>query len=181
MYYYILYIINRRYVIKKYRLRDTTQYEDELCMLFAKACVDTNIDEYSRRNQENVHKIIYDIYNGKRAEIMVYHLFKKRKQQPNPIDFMIYDAKEKSFDADMLTRKHNVHIKSCKDDTPFPNSWLFQPWDTLVNYPTNNDIIVLVVLKKHNSYCYIIHAIDAKYDEPILKSLNKKVIYEENL
>lgn len=150
-------------------------------MLFAKACIDTNEDEYSRRNQSNKNKIVSDIYNGKLAEIMVFRLFKKRKQSPKPIDFLIYSSKEKSFEADMLTNKHNVHIKSCKDDTKFPNSWLFQPWDDLVVNPNEFDVIVLVVLKSTNSYCYIIPAMNAKYEKPILSHLNKKVIYEKKL
>jgi len=166
--------------MRKYKLVEPTQYEKDVCRLFAKACVDTNKDEYARRNQNDINKIVSDIYNGKLAEIMVYRLFKKKKHNPTAIDFLIYDKDEKSFDADMLTTKHNVHIKSCKNDSPFPNSWVFQPWDKLVVDPSDNDIIVLVVMGKKN-YCYIIPSTKAVYESPVKKSLNKKVIYEESL
>ena len=168
--------------MKKCKLPPVSEYDNELCTIFANACVKTNRDEYDRRNQSNVGKVRSDIRNGKLAEIMVYSLFMKRGARPFPIDFLIYEAKNKSFDADIYTRKKNIHVKSCLDDGPFPNSWLFQPWDSLVSNPQDKDVLALVVIRnKKPSYCYIMNATDAVYGDPVKKSLNKKVIYEEGL
>ena len=165
-----------------YKLPTPSEYDKELCMLFAKSCVYTNKDEYGRRNQDNTNKIVSDIYNGKLAEIMVHELFRKKDQKPFPVDFLIYDRFDKSFDADITTKKHKVHVKSCLGDSPFPNSWLFQPNDGLVTKPQKDEILALVVLNKDKSgYCYIIPAAHAVYGDPVKKSLNKKVIYEESL
>jgi len=168
--------------MKKLKLPPVSKYDKELCQLFADNCVSTNEDEYARRNQHNVSKLRSDIYNGKLAEIMVYTLFFKKGAKPFPIDFLIYDSKNKSFDADIHTRAKNIHVKSCQDDGPFPNSWLFQPWDDLVSNPSEKDILALVVMRKGKpSYCYLMDAKDATYGDPVKKSLNKKVIYEEEL
>ena len=163
-------------------LQKPSDYDKELCLLFAQNCVETNSDEYSRRNQHNASKIVSDIYNGKLAEIMVHELFRKKNQKPFPVDFLIYEKYDKSFDADITTKKHKIHVKSCLADSPFPNSWLFQPNDVLVKEPQADEILVLVVLKKNKSgYCYIIPATEAVYGDPVKKSLKKKVIYEESL
>jgi len=169
--------------MKKYKFPNVTQYDMKICRLFAKYCIETNIDEYARRNQTDINKIRSDIYHGKLAEMMTHKLFIQRGMKPNPVDFGIYEESYKSYDADILTKTKNIHVKSCLGSSPFPNSWLFQPNDHLVSAPTDHDILVLCVLNKpfNDSYCYRINAIDAVYHDPIKKSLHKKVIYEEKL
>jgi len=166
----------------KFNFSDVTEYDKKLCLLFAKYCVRTNKAEYDTRGQDNEKKVIRDIYNGKLAEIMVHTVLQSNNMSPSSIDFMIYDKKYKSFDADIVTQNKNIHVKSCMGDNKFPNSWLFQPYDRLVTNPTDHDVIFLVVLNKTNSYGYMIKASsDIVYKKPLASYLDKAVIYEEDI
>jgi hypothetical protein len=164
-------------------LGDISIYQNELCKLFAEYSVSSNIDEYKRRNQYDEDKIKQDIYNGKKAEFLVFeYLLSMNKHKPSIPDIMIYPKHMKSFEQDMIYDIKKLHIKSCLNDNSFPNSWLFQPNDILTTNPCVDEYIVFVVIGVEN-YCYIEKAdslID-KYKKPLKVSLNKKVIYEKDL
>jgi len=91
--------------MKKILLLKPSDYEIEICKLFSNNCVKSNKNEYYRRNQQNLSKLIDDIYLGKIAEILVYNHLKTNGVNVTPVDFMIYDKKYKSYDADLLIIK----------------------------------------------------------------------------
>ena len=155
-------------------------YDQALCRLFADTVYETNKDVYAQRQQNDKDKVIQDIYYGKIAEMMLHKKFKELGKHPRPIDFHIYEAKDKSFDCDIQITSSMVHVKSCLNTSAFPNSWLFQPNDPVVTSPTPTDVLALVVLAK-DSYCYIGQAFGVSYSNPVKETLNKKVIYENNV
>jgi len=155
-------------------------YDQALCRLFADTVYETNKDAYAKRQQNDKDKVIQDIYYGKIAEMMLHKKLKELGKHPRPIDFHIYEAKDKSFDCDIQITSSMLHVKSCLNTSAFPNSWLFQPNDPVVTSPTPTDVLALVVLAK-DSYCYIGQAFGVSYSNPVKETLNKKVIYENNV
>jgi len=164
----------------KLNLASPAPYDQALCRLFADTVYETNKDAYAKRNQNNQDKVIQDIYYGKVAEMMLHKKLKELGKKPRPIDFHVYEKRDKSFDCDILISSSMVHVKSCLNSSSFPNSWLFQPNDPVVTSPTPTDVLALVVLAK-DSYCYIGQAFGVTYSSPMKSSLDKKVIYEDKL
>lgn len=163
--------------MSKMSLLPATEYQLELATKFADFCVKTNSDEYAKRNQENRDKVISDIYFGKVAEYQVFNTLMVKGKKPSPPDIMIYEAKDKSFDADITCGLINVHVKSCQADSPFGVSWLFQPYDALIDHPSETDYLALCVLSDE-PYMYLVKAADMEYSTPVKRNLDKKVIYE---
>lgn len=148
---------------------------------FAEAVLHTNMDEYRRRNQGNAEKVKMDITIGKYAEFAVYqHLLNEGCSLSEP-DCMIYDKKSKSFDADLSCDDGmKYHVKSCRADSTFPISWLFEHRDKLTHEPTSKDMIALCVVSEAKEVrCAIVRALDVvdMYSAPIRKDLYKKVLY----
>jgi len=164
----------------KIPLEQPDKYTQDLCSLFAEAVYETNMDAYSRRNQDDKEKVISDIRYGKIAEMMVHRMLMHGRRKPNPVDFHVYGVNQKSYDCDISIPSSMIHVKSCLDSSAFPNSWLFQPNDPVVKKPSSSDILALVILSKE-SYCYMVGAQQAYYKDPVKKSLNKKVIYEDDV
>ncbi len=169
--------------LKKVYLSPISDYQDKLCRFFAEASVSTNEDEYAKRNQNDKTKLKLDIYQGKKAEFMIFNYLLKKGKKPSIPDIMIYEKEYKSFDSDMRINDSHLHIKSCLDDNGFPNSWLFQPYDKLTITPDDKEFIALVVLSNENSYFYMAKAesFTGMYKDPLKKTLNKKVIYERDI
>jgi len=164
--------------MSRFTLKPISKYQDELAATFSESCIATNVAEYARRDQSDVNKIAYDIYNGKVAEYMVFNHLLKNGKSATPPDVMIYEKNEKSFDADITSGEIQIHVKSCQADTPFGHSWVFQPQDSLVSNPTENDFLALCVIGEE-SYMYLVKAMDMDFNTPIKSNLNKKVIYED--
>ena len=57
--------------MKKVFLKKLTKYEKAQCKLFADYSVDTHLDQFKRRGEEDIEKIMQYIYHGKIGEIMV--------------------------------------------------------------------------------------------------------------
>ena len=164
----------------KRQLKQPTQYEKETSLLFAHYCANTNLSEYSKRNQEDVKKIVNDIQSGKIAELLVHRYLIEKGKPCTPPDFVIYPPKHKSFDADLVCEGINIHVKSCIPSAKWSNSWVFQPNDKLVKSPEDSDYIALVVLG-NDPYFRLMKADNVRYGVPRKRGLNKAVIYEENL
>jgi hypothetical protein len=124
------------------QLEDHVKY---ICKKFACDVVDTNIDEYERRNQFDKDKIIDDIYVGKIAEFATYKLLKRRGKNVVEPDCQVYGSSKKSFSADLKDGSFEYHVKCMKASAArrFGLSWSFQKSDKLVTKPKANDIIVL--------------------------------------
>ena len=156
-----------------------SNFEKKLCSYFSEECAVSNVTEYRKRNQLNINKISKDIYYGKIAEILVFNYLISKGKKASPPDFMIYESKMKSFDADIKVEDVNIHVKSCLDSSNFPNSWLFQPNDPLIKQNSDKDILALVVISK-KPYVYFRKINTVKFESPVKKSLNKLVIYERS-
>jgi hypothetical protein len=169
---------------KKLRLIAPSNYQERLCTLFSSEVYHTNKDMYSSRNQTDENKVRSDIYLGKMAEFAVYnYLISKGKKCSSP-DILIYEAKQKSYEADLFVNGSSpLHVKSCMDSKIYSNSWVFQPNDPLVISPTEDETIALVIVKPNAEFdCYIVKALDVldMYRAPRKIELNKKVLYEED-
>jgi hypothetical protein len=164
---------------------------DNMCAVakkFAIESVDTNYDEYSRRNQFDKDKIIFDITTGKIAEYGVCLFLKKMNIGVTKPDIKIYDKNNKSFDADLKTEKYNIHIKSqdYNQSIKFGESWMFQKRDKLTTSPSENDLIAFCIVKGNQVYLKkMIQAIKIldKYKAPKKESLrdSKVTIYYDDL
>ncbi len=166
------------------RLNEITEYQDEQCSLFAKHSVSTSLSEYKKRNQFNKDKIIDDIYNGKKAEFMVYNFLIAKQRKLSSPDLNIYERYDKSYDADLYLEDADahIHVKSHKVNGNFPVSWVFQKKDPLLLEARDNDYLALVVMDKGASYMYLKNIKDVVFRDPAKESLRKtkSCIYESD-
>jgi hypothetical protein len=155
-----------------------------LSELFSKEVYSTNKDQYDKRNQTNKSKVESDIYIGKMAEFAVWNFLVDQGKPATFPDIMIYPKEMKSFDADITSGDIKVHVKSCMDVSQFPNSWVFQPNDSLCTSPSEKEFIAFVICypaKKFEAYFVSALKVIGMYRPPRKEGLDKKVIYEENL
>jgi hypothetical protein len=169
---------------KKLRLIEPSAYQERLCTLFSSEVFHTNKDMYASRNQTNENKVRSDIYMGKMAEFAVYNYLISKGKICSAPDVMIYTAKQKSYDADLLINGiAPLHVKSCMVVSGYDNSWVFQPNDPLVTSPLEDETIALVSVTSDGVFdCYIVKATDVLFMyKPARKiELNKKVLYEQD-
>jgi hypothetical protein len=118
------------------------------CHNFAEKCADSCLSNYKKRGQGNREKIINDILSGKLLEIGAYRLLKKIGLPAIFPDFQIYDAKGKSWDADIVAGKENFHIKSQTKESAdcYGESWVLSygvhGTDRLFKDCTKNDYLI---------------------------------------
>ena len=167
----------------RYNLDDITEYQHKQCVLFSRFSVYSSLDEYSRSNQKNKEKIVSDIYNGKKAEFMVYNFFLHKSYDLNSPDVNIYHKFMKSYDADLILTNVKLHVKSHKINTNFPVSWLFQKNDPLLTTTDENNFLSLVVIGLDESYMYLKRISEVEFKEPMKESLKdtKVCVYEKDL
>ncbi len=169
---------------KKLRLIAPSPYQERLCTLFASEVFHTNKDMYASRNQSIESKVRSDIYLGKLAEFAVFNYLISKGKVCSAPDITIYEAKQKSYDADLYVNKTSpLHVKSCIESKGYGNSWVFQPNDPLVISPVEDETIALVIASPDAVFdCYIVKALDmvSMYRAPRKIELNKKVLYEED-
>lgn len=167
----------------KIQLNPITEYQEKQCDLFSKYSVFSSLSEYEKRNQFNKDKIINDIYNGKKAEFLVYNfLISKQKKIISP-DLNIYEKYNKSYNADLYSENVNIHVKSHMVNNNFPISWVFQKKDPLLLEIKEQNFLALVVMNKDINYMYLKKITDVNFKEPIKESLRKTklCIYESDL
>ena len=102
----------------------------EKCTEFANNSVSSSVDKYSKRNQSSVSKIIEDIRNGKIAEELVWFELSKAYPDLSKPDHIIYDKKNKSWEADLKSEnakiKFAVKSQDIKSEIAYGKSWVFQ-------------------------------------------------------
>lgn len=170
--------------MNKIKLEKPDEYTLKRCEIFADFSVQSSVDEYARRNQNNIEKIKLDIYRGKVAEFMIYNYLVKKGKETTIPDLEIYDKYHKSFDADLVCEGRNLHVKSHFVNSNFPVSWVFQKKDKITNKNTKNDYLCLVVMNKSwDSWFYIEEPKLLDFKEPKKESLkaSKVCIYEKDL
>lgn len=161
----------------------------DICRKFANDVVSSNKDEYARRKQFNINKIIDDIYIGKLAEFATYKILKTKRDTVTVPDIGIYSKNRKSFSADLTMDSYSIHVKARKTEfaKKYNLSWSFQAYDSLIKSPTEYDLI---------SFCVVISSseVDVKrivqanklinlYKDPELVKLHgiKKVLYWDDI
>ena len=129
--------------------------------IFAANSVKTSQDMYARRGQSDVNKIIWDIRNGKLAEEISYSLLSKNFPNLSAPDYQIYQAGQKSWDADLKNDKIQIAVKSQNKETAerFGLSWIFSKNDTNV-FDTND---------QHHYACFVM--LDLKRSYGVLKAI----------
>jgi hypothetical protein len=121
------------------------------CLAFAAACMESNKHWYAKRNQTNLDKIVEDIYVGKMGEVATYLYFKSLDLPCSKPDFEIYEARNKSYDADLKQGEKYVHVKSqsLASSRRYGVSWILQcrkgDADKLFKNCTDMDYISLCV------------------------------------
>ncbi len=167
----------------KIQLNTISEYQDKQCDLFSKYSCFSSFSEYEKRNQSNKEKIISDIYNGKKAEFLVYnYLISKQKKLSSP-DLNIYEKYNKSYDSDLNIKEINIHVKSHNVNGNFPISWVFEKKDPLLSEMKENNFLALVVINREINYMYLKKISEVKFKEPLKECLKKtKVcVYENDL
>lgn len=117
----------------------------KICENFADRVLQTNVDEYARRNQNSQKKIWSDIFTGKLAEWGVYFIYLERgRKNIDPPDMRIYGRSDKSFDADLRWGLFNLHIKSqvFESAIKYGDSWMFESKDPLFDFSNEYDIVI---------------------------------------
>jgi len=171
-------------LLKKVSLIAPSVYQHCLAELFMKEVYSTNKDQYDKRNQTNRSKVESDIYMGKMAEFAVWNFLVDQKKPATFPDIGVYPKELKSFDADINSGDVKIHVKSCMDVSQFPNSWVFQPNDSLCISPSDKEFLALVISypsKKFEAYFVSASKVIELYRPPRKEGLDKKVIYEEDL
>lgn len=164
------------------------QHEIRQAKWFAYKVLDSNSDEYLKRSQASTTKILIDITCGKIAELAVAKMLGSSCTQP---DFKIYSAKRKSFDADLVYKKFNIHVKSqlTAQAKIFGASWSFQLNDPIIcrEAGMQNDYAVFCTVDNDFSRVVVEDFISVRKIKEILKppkkaSLTSKgVVYLEDL
>ena len=164
----------------KIQLNKITEYQDKQCELFSKYSVLSSLSEYKKRNQVDKDKIINDIYNGKKAEFLVYNFLISKKKELNSPDLNIYEKYNKSYDADLILKDVSIHVKSHNVSGNFPISWVFQKKDPLFFELKDNNFLVLVVMNKEINYMYLKKISEVDFKQPLKESLRmtKVCVYE---
>lgn len=167
------------------------ELEIELCHIFARLCISSNLDILKKRNQTYVPKLIKDIQQGKLAELLMFNYindtYKKEVKTSLYIapDFNVYPKYLKSFDADITLGDKHYHVKSIlrSNAEKFGTSFMFEKNDPIVNKPKDNHYLCLVRLEDDLSsgiLLDIVNSTDVEYKEPRNRALKTKcVLYLE--
>lgn len=172
--------------MKIIELQEIDVFQQLYCLGFSEKSVDSSIDQYSKRSQNNIEKIKDDIYLGKVAEYAIYNHYKSQDKKISLPDITIYDAKHKSYDADLtLSNQYSIHVKSHYIKSQFPTSWVFQKTDPLIKSPSTSDIIALCVIDhKGQGQAYIDYATTLiQHTKPLVKKYlsSKTAIYLKDI
>ena len=169
--------------MKKFKLQKPDSYTLKRCEIFAEFSVQSSVDEYARRNQNDVDKIKLDIYRGKVAEFMVYNYLVGRGKNITKPDLEIYDKHHKSFDSDLTSEGVNIHVKSHFVNPKFPVSWVFQKKDKITRDAGDDYLCLVVMNESWDDWFYLEKAKLLDFREPKKQSLKatKVCIYEKDL
>ena len=120
-----------------------SKYYLDKCRDFAEKQLKGSKDLYAYRGEHNLEKMLEDIVVGKLGECAVYKYLSDRGLYCTRPDFKIYEAKRKSFDADLFCENCPVHVKSQSvlSSKRYGSSWLFQKSDSLLKCDTTQEFM----------------------------------------
>ena len=144
----------------KTNMRKTVQFTDEewdcyhsLCLHYAIKELESTKRQKNRRNQFNTNAMIHQTTTGKLAEWALTLYYLDKGEQISDPDMTIYNARGKSFDADLTLNNKDLHVKSqtVVSAKRFGTSWMFQfdgkgygHKDPLLQY-ANGDVAFCIV------------------------------------
>jgi hypothetical protein len=97
---------------------------------------------------------------------------------------MIYERKRKSHAADIVADGKQVHVKSFMSKEGRNPSWLFSTEDRIVENPSEEDIVALVIVtlpKTFEAYFVPAKKLVGLYEKPINPTTIAHAIYESTL
>lgn len=132
-----------------------TEEEEKICDDFFLRTGEDNVTHYSNEHQqEDPTKVKSDILIGKYAEFAVHRFFREEfdleTEPPDISKHEVWDSdkpgKKKSFDPD-LPGKFNgknffLHVKSCREISSFPHSWVMNQKDKVIRLPRKEDFFI---------------------------------------
>lgn len=150
-----------------------TEEEINKCKEFSEK-IDTSF--YAKRNQFNNEKRKKDQLIGKLGEILSYNYLKNKISDISYPDFNIYEKKNKSWDFDMKSSSHNIHVKSqdIEQAKRYGESWIFQAGDKQKGY--DKEIFDRLSKNQFVSFCII----DIKNNCGTIKSIVNVDFIHEN-
>lgn len=85
-----------------------------------------------------------DVISGAMAELAVYRVLKEKGVDVSYPDFKIYEAKDKSYDADLTDGLHHFHVKgqTLESKKRYGPSWLMQRNDPILQNPERLNYLV---------------------------------------
>lgn len=158
------------------------------CMQFANDIIDTNYSFYKTREQNNRDRILFQIAYGKLAEWIAYIHIVSHGVWCTPPDMNVYDEDSKTYDADLVSEKYDIHVKSQTKESmeQYGASWMFQDNDPLIMRPSNRDYLFFIIIKTPQEANIVKHLNANKvlelYKDPVVDKLkSKRVLYLNDL
>lgn len=122
---------------------------------FAEQRISLSKKLYAYRGESKVEKMIEDIVVGTVGEFAAAKYVRSKGFNCTRPDIKIYEARRKSFDADLLAhlkideeqninKSFKIHVKSqgVSSAKRYGNSWLLQKSDKIINNPERNELFL---------------------------------------
>lgn len=149
-------------------------------------------ESYTRKRNKyaSTEKIINDHFIGKLTELFIYHHLSNLDYQCTYPDFTINDGAKRSKyknDNDLVIIKDgkqiNLHIKTCRHDSPVRESWLIEKNTESVTNPKENDYFAFCTFfsPENIQLLRIVKASDIKWQDPRANLPSKFACYLNDL
>ena len=172
--------------LKKLKLIEPSSYQEDLCNKFSLESATNQKEFYATKGEGDIIKLKQWAYIGKMAEYAVFNTLLSFPEYKivSPPDIMIYERKRKSHAADIVADGKQVHVKSFMSKEGRSPSWLFSTEDRIVENPSEEDIVALVIVtlpKTFEAYFVPAKKLVGLYENPINSTTIAHAIYESTL
>jgi len=159
------------------------------CYKFAYNVTQLNFNRYKNRNNKTYkEKVIQDHFIAKLTELYLYYYLSEKTYQCTYPDFSINNDRSKyKDDVDMIIIKDqkpiNIHIKTCRIDSPISKSWLIQKNTYTVLNPKDNDFFAFCTYNNPENITIdkIIKASDINWINPKFNLPSKLACYLDSI
>jgi hypothetical protein len=172
--------------LKKLKLIEPSSYQEDLCNTFSLESATNQKEFYATKGEGDIIKLKQWAYIGKMAEYAIFNTLISFPEYKivSPPDIMIYERKRKSHAADIVADGKQVHVKSFMSKEGRSPSWLFSTEDRIVENPSEEDIVALVIItlpKIFEAYFVPAKKLVGLYEKPINPTTIAHAIYESDL
>jgi hypothetical protein len=172
--------------LKKLKLIEPSSYQEDLCNKFSLESATNQKEFYATKGEGDIIKLKQWAYIGKMAEYAIFNTLISFPEYKivSPPDIMIYERKRKSHAADIVADGKQVHVKSFMSKEGRNPSWLFSTEDRIVENPSEEDIVALVIVtlpKTFEAYFVPAKKLVGLYEKPINPTTIANAIYESTL